>query len=191
MTTNQRYLVLLLTTVLSVTVILLVELLLLNFKIFERPSWHWFGMFGAAAAIIALLATCKPLSDLTTLPLGVIELDKTIWLLYLVDLVALTYLMATSGGLSGSPYGSFLTLLPTNGIIMEQNASVVKKYYLGIIPPVIGLTLFCPDQAIEPDKLFVYKGVYLAVFVLMLTIAWIGYSARDHTFKNTPEPKNS
>lgn len=164
----QRYFVLVLTQMICTIVVLWIARDFLPKKVYKL-----IGLF-AILTVVSLLYS-RPSFELLHLNLRVFSINITIWIIYLLDIVALFILIHKSGGLSQSPFSPLLILLPTNGIILNQPFLTVLKYYLGTLVAAILLLLCSPEIIINKDEISDYKMAVFIIYLFILISSILGY----------------
>jgi hypothetical protein len=191
MDTDKRYFILVVTTFLSLFVVLLAEFLLTSFAVYHRPAGHTFIVLGGSLITLFALLTAQPLFAFFGRPQVGLQVNATIWLLYMLDIGSLIYLVSTTGGLTQSPYVSFLLLLPTNGILMAQPYRTVAWYFAGV--GIVGafLCLLPETQLLQGTGILVHKLAHLGVFLFVFAIALVGYWYKEAPSKPRSAPMQS
>lgn len=178
MSEAQKYIGLVLTQMISTIVALCIAGCLMSKNVYQEPPFDWYIILSITFIIIVSLSTSKPLLQYYNLNFGS-NVNRTIWLIYILDIIALFYLISNSGGLSQSPFGPLLIFLPANGAILDQEFKTVIKYYVGIVLLAMYLVFSPPEIIINKDQIFHYKMAVFIIYIYTIIILVVSFWMRQ------------
>lgn len=128
-------------------------------------------IIGVLGLLISLSSNKNMLKDLN-INRVLLHFRVSIWITFILDLGTIAYLIYFSGGISSSPFGSYLILVPTIGLFLGIAPAIVSMNYLCAAIIAVVLVVLYSDVELE------HSGYYfLAVgitFISAMGVALVG-----------------
>lgn len=102
----------------------------------------------------------------------VLDYRASIWFIFILDLGIMSYLIYSSGGLSSSPFVSYLILVPTVGLFLGLAPFIISINYL--CATIIGVILLTQFSDLKLTRSAHYSWAVGIIFVSTMAVALAG-----------------
>ena len=149
-------------------------ILLANAKLLSLPSLGYITLIQIICITVVAMVNPRKIHPSFTNK-NMIDIDAAIWIVYALDILTICCLIFKTGGLASSPFSAFLILLPTNGIILQQDNKKILCYFIGVFLMAFILGFPCERLILsDASTILLYNFSTVLVFSGTLVIACLG-----------------
>ncbi len=118
-----------------------------------------------------------------------LDVSVSIWITFILDLGILAYLIYSSGGLSSSPFVSYLILVPTVGLFLGLAPTNISINYL--CATIIAVVLVFLFSDAELERSVNYHITVAITFISTMAVALVGNFIRRASWSRRQEVKTN